>query len=139
MAGIDAFGTTLEIDVNDDAFVTGLTAGELTNIDVLDVSVDDYDVTTHDSPGQWREFIGGLKDGGTLSADLNFDPALHGAILDAVKDTHDIKITLPADADSAEVTFAGYINTMSAAAPHDGQLEAEIAIKVSGPPTLTIT
>jgi hypothetical protein len=37
------------------------------------------------------------------------------------------------------VTFSGYINTMSAAAPHDGQLEAEIAIKVSGPPTLTIT
>jgi predicted secreted protein len=138
MAGIDGFGTTLEIDINDDLFVTGLTAGELTNIDILDVTVDDYDVTTHDSPGQWREYIGGLKDGGALSADLNFDPALHGAILDVVKETHDVKITLPADADDAEVTFSGYINAMSAAAPHDDKLEAEITIKVSGAPTLTI-
>jgi predicted secreted protein len=137
MAGIDAFGTILEVDVDDDASFS-LTVGELTNIDVLDVSVDDYDVTTHDSPDQWREFIGGLKDGGTLSGDLNFDPADHGAILDAVKETHDIRITLPADADDAEVEFSGYINGLSAAAPHDGQLEAEISLKVSGEPTITI-
>jgi predicted secreted protein len=138
MAGIDAFGTILEVDVNDDAFVTGLTVGELTNIDILDINVDDYDVTTHDSPGQWREFIGGLKDGGALSADLNFDPALHGAIIDAIKVTHDIRITLPADADDATITFPGYINGLSGAAPHDGQLEGEISIKVAGPPVLAI-
>jgi predicted secreted protein len=130
MAGIDAFGTTLAVGAT--------TIGELTNIDVLDVSADDYDVTTHDSTDQWREFIGGLKDGGTLSGDLNFDPADHGTILDLVGETDQIVITLPADADDATVTFDGYINGLSAAAPHDGQLEAEISIKVTGEPVLDI-
>jgi predicted secreted protein len=130
MAGIDAFGTTLAVGAT--------TIGELTNIDVLDVSAEDYDVTTHDSPDQWREFISGLKDGGTLTGDLNFDPADHGTILDIVGDEETIVITLPADADDATVTFTGYINGLSAAAPHDGQLEAEVSIKVTGEPVLDI-
>ena len=138
MAGIDAFGTTLEVDVNDDDFATGLVVGELTSIDILDVSVEDLDVTTHDSAGQWREFIGGLKDGGSLSGTVNFDPADHGAILAAVGQTHEIRITLPPAADSAEVRFKGYINALSGTAPHDGALEADIGIKVSGPVTITI-
>ena len=137
MAGIDAFGTTLEIDdgTTGDAYDA---YGEITSIDILDASVDDYDVTTHSSPDQWREFIGGLKDGGSLSVELNFDPALHGALLELLGVTRNFKITLPADADSAEVTFTGYLNSMSSAAPHDGLLEAEVGIKVSGKPTLTI-
>lgn len=138
MAGIDAFGTTLDIDVLDTGTFT-LAAGELVSIDLLDVSVADYDVTTHGSPGQWREFLGGLKDGGALSGTLRFDPALHAAILDVVGVTHDMRITLPADADSATVTFAGYINAMTGTAPHDGALEAEIGLKVSGQPVLDIT
>lgn len=138
MAGIDAFGTILEIDVNDDAFTTGLTVGELTEIGLLDVSVEDLDVTSHDSPNQWREFLGGLKDGGTISGTVRFDPADHGAILDAVGDNHDIRITLPPDADSAEVTFPGYVNGLTGTAPHDNALEAEVSIKVAGEPSITI-
>lgn len=139
MAGIDAFGTTLEIDANDDAFATGVAVGELVSIDVLDVSVADYDVTTHGSPGQWREYLGGLKDGGELGGTLRFDPALHATILDNIGESHQLRITLPADADSATVTFDGYIKGMTGTAPHDGALEAEITLKVSGAPVLDIT
>jgi hypothetical protein len=31
--------------------------------------------SSHDSTGQWREFIGGMKDAGELSMDINYDPA----------------------------------------------------------------
>ena len=136
MAGIDAFGTILEIDVNDDAFATGLTVGEITTVDFLDVSVDDLDATTHGSPGQWREFIGGLKNGGTLTGTIRFDPALHGAILSAVGVTHDVRITLP-DAGAASIDFEGYINMLTGVAPHDGLLEGEFGLKASGAPVLT--
>lgn len=136
MAGIDAFGTTLEIDVGDDAFATALDALELVSVDIFDVSVDDYDVTTHSSPGQWREFIGGLKDGGTLTGTVRYDPAIHAAILTNIKTTHDMRITLP-DAGAATIVFPGYINSLTSVAPHDGALEGEFGIKVAGPPVLT--
>jgi predicted secreted protein len=135
MAGIDAFGTTLGIDDGGAGFDL---VGEITELDVLDVEVEDLDVTTHDSPDQWREYLGGLKDGGELSFTLNFDPALHASLLDEVGAPHTFQIILPADADDAEVDFAGHINGMSAAAPHDDKLEAEMTIKVSGAPTITI-
>ncbi|MGW2547153.1 MerR family transcriptional regulator, partial [Kitasatospora sp. NPDC001574] len=35
----------------------------------LRVIRDHLDSTTHGSPGGWREFVGGLKDGGEVSAD----------------------------------------------------------------------
>lgn len=130
MAGIDAFGTTLEID--------NTPVGEITSIGYFDASVEDYDVTTHSSPDQWREFIGGLKDGGSLSGSLNFDPAMHGTLLDMLGETKPIKITFPPAADSAEVTFSGYLSSLTGEAPHDGHLEAEFSIKVSGKPTITI-
>lgn len=35
--------------------------------------VETEDVTSHDSPGRWREFIQTVRDGGTISVPLQFD------------------------------------------------------------------
>jgi predicted secreted protein len=135
MAGIDAFGTQWQIH---DGVSSYDAVAEVTNIDLLDVDVEDLDVTSHDSPEEWREFIGGLKDGGELSFEINFDPAVHAELLDLLGVTRDHKLVLPAAADDAEVDFQGHISSLSAAAPHDDKLSATASVKVSGKPTITI-
>lgn len=136
MAGIDAFGTQLRI--GDAAGTSFDDVAEVTSVDVLDVQVEDITTTSHDSPGQWQEYIGGLKDGGELSFELNFDPAVHATLLDLVGVTREFQIVMPAGVDDI-VEFEGYIKTLGAAAPHDDKLTASAAIKVSGPVTITIT
>jgi hypothetical protein len=46
----------------------------VTSISGPSISRNVYDVTAHDSTDSYMEFIGGLKDGGELSFDLNWDP-----------------------------------------------------------------
>lgn len=136
MAGIDAFGTQLKI--GDEAGTSFDAVAEVTSVDFLDVEVEDIETTSHDSPGQWREYIGGLKDGGELSFELNFDPAVHGSLLDLVGVSREMQIVMPAGVDDI-VEFEGYLKSLSAAAPHDDKLSATAAIKVSGPVVITIT
>lgn len=107
-------------------------------MDVLDVDVEDIETTSHDSAGQWREYIGGLKDGGELSFELNFDPALHATLLGLIGVTREMQIVMPPGVDDL-VNFEGYIKSLSAAAPYDDKLTATASIKVSGPVAITIT
>jgi len=135
MAGIDAFGTVWSL--GDGAPTETFTAvADVTNIDVLDASADTTDVSSHDSPGQWREFVGGMKDGGELSFDINYDPALHGTIFAAIGVETNMKITLT-DSGAAVVAFAGIANGFQAQAPFDDKLSASVTVKVTGAPVIT--
>lgn len=135
MAGIDAFGTKWAFST--DGGTTFTDVAEVVNIDVLDVSADTTDVSSHDSPDQYREFVGGMKDGGELSFDINYDPAKHGAIMSNIGgDPIKHKITLP-DAGAATVEFDGIITGFKAQAPYDDKLSASVSVKVSGAPTIT--
>lgn len=135
MAGVDAFGTVWAFDPAGGTAFTDV--ADVTEIGVLDVSAETIEVTSHDSAGGWREFIGGLKDGGSLSMSVNYDPALHGTIfsnigVDGV--AHQITLT---DAGAAVVTFDGIITALSVGAPMDDKLAADVTIKVTGAPTIT--
>lgn len=136
MAGIDAFGTQLYI--GDQAGTSYDVVAEVVNVGFLDVSVDDIDVSSHDSESGWREFIGGLKDGGELSFDINFDPSLHSTLLDLQGVTRNMKVVMPAGVDDI-VEFEGHLKSLSGTAPYDDKLSASASIKVSGPVTITIT
>ena len=137
MAGIDGFGVAFFIDVDDDQEYS-FEIGELTDADFMDISVEDIDTTSHGSPDKAREFIGGLMDGGELSFTVNFDPAMHGDILDVVGKTHRMKFVFPPAADDAELLFTGHINSMSGTSPIDDKLESELSVKVSGRPSLVM-
>ncbi len=50
------------------------TVAEVLNISGPSISRDAVDVTTMDSPDQYREFIGGLLDGGEVTFDVVYDP-----------------------------------------------------------------
>lgn len=133
MAGIDAFGTAWAMDNNTATFTD---VGELTSIDLLDIEVDSIDVSSHDSTGQWREFVAGMKDGGELTMEVNYDPAAHGTLFSAIGVEQGHRITLP-DGGAATITFDGFISGMSAQAPYDDKLSASVTVKVTGAITIT--
>lgn len=134
MPGIDAFATELR---RDDGTGTFVKIGNVTNIGGPGLERETYDVTAHDSPQQWREFLGGLKDGGEVSADLNYDPDKHDVLVADLDDPDPISYelafpTVPETVWQVDLILTGF----EPEAPHDGQLAASIAFKVTGAPVL---
>jgi predicted secreted protein len=106
------------------------------------MSQDTIDVTTLDSDGEYREFIGGFKDGGEVSASGFFDPQDEGqaavyAALEA-SSVEDFTIEFPASM-GASWNFKGVVTAFQTSAELEEAVGFEITIKVSGKPTLTIT
>jgi predicted secreted protein len=134
MAGLDAYGTTFSRGDGADPEVFTAVA-HITEIGGPEESRETYDVTAHDSPNQWRQFIGGLKDGGEVSLELNFFPEDHQVLRGDIDDEEprSYRIVWP-DTSSTTVTFSAVFTGMSPAAPHDDKLTASATYKVSGEP-----
>ena len=64
----------LGLGVSLDVYVDGawIHIGEVEDISGPNLSSDDVEVTNHDSQGGYREYIAGLKDGGSISISGNF-------------------------------------------------------------------
>lgn len=137
MSGIDGFGTKLKR--GDGATPELFTAiAEITNIGGPGLARDTYETTTHGSPGGWRQFIGGLKDGGEVSADVNYHPSEHDALVADFDDTgaRTYQVVFP-DPESTTWTFQAILTGFEPSAPHDDKLTASLAWKVSGKPTIS--
>lgn len=95
------------------------------------------DVTTHDSPNGYREFIGGLKDGGEVSFTLMFDPSDTGhQVLEDAIDRQGIRglgarVYWPTD-DGDYAEFNCIPTNLSWNAPVNGVLSADFTAKVTG-------
>lgn len=135
MSGIDAFGTTLSRG-DGGSSETFTPIANITSVGAPSLSRDTYDVTAHDSTDGWREFIGGLKDGGEVSIDVNYDPSQHDSLVDDFEDVdpRNYKVTFP---DAAEWAFPAILTGFEPDAPHDGKLTASLSFKVAGKPTLS--
>jgi predicted secreted protein len=142
MAGIDAFGTQFLRDSNG-AGVYSLVAN-VSDLSGPSRSREAIEVTAHDSPNQYREFVKGLKDGGEVTITINYDPgnSTHSA-LDADFEEDDPRnyriIVLPGDADEHTWTFSGLITSIGDEFPVDDRMEREVTFKISGKPTLAAT
>lgn len=137
MAGLDAFGTQLKR--GDGGSPEAFTAiANCTNITPPGLSRNTYDATTHGSPDGWMEFVGGLKDGGEVSVDVNYDPADHDAFVEDFDDAtpRNYQIVFPDDL-STTWSFTAILTGFEPEAPHDGLLTATLTWKVSGKPTLS--
>lgn len=140
MAGIDAFGTQFKRDsTGGGSFVTIANVSDLSGPSLTREAID---VTAHDSPNQYREFVKGLKDGGEVSLTLNYDPgaSTHSDLLadfeeDALRDYQ--IVALPGEADEATWEFSALLTALGDAYPIDDRMEREITVKISGKPTLT--
>jgi predicted secreted protein len=137
MAGVNAFGTQLLR--GDGASPEVFTAiANVVSIEGPEVERETLDMTAHDTPDGWREFVGGLKDGGEVSVEVNYDPALHDDLIDDFDDPapRNWKIVFPTSP-SVEWEFAAVLTGFSSQAPHDDKLSAEITLKVSGKPVIS--
>jgi predicted secreted protein len=143
MSGRDAFGTLFKRATTLAGPFTYETVANVTNISGPSRSRETLDVTAHDSPDGWMEFIGGLKDGGEISLDINYDPA---------EDTHDLDddfddseprsyqiVLLPDTDDEYTWTLTGVMTGLEDEFPYDGKMERSLTVKVSGKPVLAAT
>lgn len=142
MAGIDAFGTQFLRDSNGAGSYTVI--ANVSDLAGPSRSREAIEVTAHDSPHQYREFVKGLKDGGEVTLTLNYDPgeSTHTA-LDADFEEDELRnyqiIVLPGEADEHTWTFSGLITDLSDSFPVDDRMEREVTFKISGKPTLAAT
>lgn len=139
MAGLDAFGTQLERGTDDGSGTITYTAiGNITTVTPPATSRETIDVTAHDSPDAWMEFLGGLKDGGEASLELNYDPTEHDTLLDEyAKDSPtDYRVVFP-DSAQSQWEFKAILTGFEPEAPYDDKLTASLTFKVSGKPTFS--
>jgi len=139
---IAAYGTLLKTG-DGGSPETFTTIAEVTNIGGPSLKLDAIEATSHDSTEGWREFIGGLLDGGEVTFDVNFIPtnATHdastGLVADMVARTHrNFELVFP---DTSETTwsFTALVTNFQSNEPVDNKLSASVTLKVSGQPTLS--
>lgn len=115
---------------------------ELTEIGGLELSADTMDVTSLDSAGGYREFIGGFKDGGEVSVSGFFNPgdagqtALYNALQSGTTDSY--QILFPSEL-GATWDFKGVVTGFNTSAALEDAITFEATIKVSGAPSLGLT
>jgi hypothetical protein len=142
MAGQDAWGTQFLRDTTG-AGVFEVIA-QVTDISGPSREREAIEVTAHDSPNQYREFVKDLKDGGEVELTINYDPGspTHQDIdddfeEDALRD-YQVKI-FPGTLNEWTWDFAGLITACGDEFPHDDKMERTVTFKISGKPVLTPT
>lgn len=136
-----AFGTMLRVG-NGEVPEGFTTIGQVKDIEGPNMSRENIDVTTHDSPQGFREFIPSLRDGGEVTFDIEYDPSLvtHGdtpeGLLGMFKTDNvpNWQLIFPIEGSYGFYGFAftGYVSNFSSAEPVDGSVKASITIKVAG-------
>lgn len=135
MAGLNAFG--IQLKRSDMAGTPVFTAiANVTSVKGPELERDTYDVTAHDSTDGWKEFIGGLKDAGEVTLNINYDPRVHDDLVADFDDdvARDYKLVFPGAL--GEWDLKGFLTGFSQEAPVDDKLSAELKIKVTGKPTI---
>lgn len=138
---ISGKGTLLKLGDGADPEVF-TTIAEVKSIGGPSFSSDTIDVTSHSSPGAYREFIASLIDPGELTFDVNFVPghATHNAATGLLflfqnRTRRNYQFVLP---DLAVTTWSiqGIVTGFQMNAPTDDVLGASITIKITGQPVL---
>lgn len=131
---VAGFGTLLNWDTVDIA--------ELTSISGPTETMDPIDVTSHDSPSAYREFVAGLRNGGEISIEGNF---IKGDSTGQIAMHTDFQagsvkawiIKMPGWASAPQVAGNGYITAFSISYPFEDKISFSATIKVTGKPVLT--
>ena len=114
---------------------TFATVGQVLDLTPPNVSRDTVEVTHSKSTERWREFIGGLKDAGEASLEINFDPAdatTTAFLNDINTDTAGYyKIVFP---DATEWGFAALATNFDPGAPIDDKMTGTFTVKLTGKP-----
>lgn len=115
------------------------TIGECASITPPERSRDTPDATPINGSSGYREFIGGLRDGGEAVAELYFQTGSTGlAALEsdfASAEAGYYKIILP---DTSDFTFRALISSIGYQTPIDDKVMVPVTFKLTGAPALTL-
>lgn len=133
MPAFFAHGTTFSF--GDDG-TDPIPVGGLTSIGLPEEEKERVEITSHDSAGD-REYVGGLRDGGTVSLTARLIPSDAGQ--DALDDNYDATptvneeciITTPTTP-AVTYTFQGFVESRGGEMPFDGPGEATWTVRIAG-------
>jgi hypothetical protein len=118
------------------------TVAEVGDIKGPELTRDDIDATTHDSPDDFEESIAGLKKSGNVTFKINWNPSdpTHGGTgslwdLYGTGVETDFTITSPR---GDELAFAATVQGIGPDFPVNGLIAADITLKVTGEVLLTV-
>lgn len=139
----DAFGTILAVGNGETPSEEFTEIAQVKDISGPSMSRETIDVTNHQSPGGFAEFLASLADGGEVTFDVELDPgaATHDGTtgllyLMGEKTRRNWRLIFPvASTTPGEYwgyAFSGLVTGFSPSAPVKGSLKASITIKVAG-------
>ncbi len=118
------------------------TVAEVGSISGPSLQADLIDVTNHSSPSRYREYIQGLKDGGELTFDLNYNPndATHNATTGVLADWNsgarkNYRLQFPSTP-AVFWNFQVIVTNFEMNADVAEQLKAAVTMKLTAAPTL---
>ena len=114
---------------------------EITNITGPEKTLNAVDVTHLTSPNTYKEFIGGLRDGGEVGVEGNFFPGDTAGQIGISGDldgatVQDFRITFP---DGTTWTFKALVTKFGTGAPLDDKLPFSATMKITAKPVLGVT
>lgn len=153
MAEYTAFGTILAYGNSETPSEEFTKVAQVKDISGPSMSRETIDVTNHQSPSGYAQFLASIADGGEITFTVEYDPqdGSHDQTTGLLKlmgetVTRNWKLIFPVEVTTGQYagyTFKGIVTGFSPAAPVKGSLTADITIKVAGAVTqsnvLTIT
>ena len=117
----------------------GVAVAEVNSVTGPNSTRNQIDVTSLDSTGGYKEFIGGFRDGGEVTLNMNFTKATYGLMQnDFENDDNSIAYTVVlSDATATTIGFSGFVQSLGFAVPTEDKVTADVTIKVTGPVTIT--
>lgn len=123
MAKIKSFGVGVTVATN--------AIGGLTDVSIPGIEVSMIDITSHDSSGGYREFVGGLKDAGTLELTGKYNYSDTGQ--DYLKDNPGVSAAFVVTfSDSTKISFSAIIGGYTVNNPLDDATEFTCSCKITG-------
>ncbi len=110
---------------------------EINSITGPGMSRDTIDVTSLDSTGGYREFIGGFRNGGTVALGMNFSRVTYDLMKDDFESdvNKHYEIVLP-DSEHTTLEFEGLVTELPLTIPADDKITADVTIQISGQVTI---
>lgn len=110
----------------------------ITSINGPELSSEEIEVTSLDSPGGYKEFINGLKDGGTVSITVNFSNDSQQRTLRSLVGgaARNFQLTLPTSPECL-AEFAANVTSWNQTTEAAAAMTADISFKISGEPNWT--
>ena len=137
-----AFGTILTYGDGGSPTEIFTKIASVKDLDGPSLSRDTIDVTSHDSVSKYREFLAGLKDGGEVTFDIEFDPSdtTHAGTNGLMKMFEDdepvhfqLITTVAATTGYWGFTFSALVTGFEPSMPVEDSLKASVTLKITGP------